>query len=230
VIRGKLAQAYQILAYLGLDDLTYTHLSARSKTGNNFYIYPFGMLFEHVTPDVLLDVPLWGEADESDRTNPTGYTIHKHIYQKRPDIQAIFHIHVPEIVAVSACKAGLLPISQWALHFYNQIAYHDYDSLALHGSQGHKIADDLQDKFTLLMRNHGSVTCGRTIEEAMFYTYHLYQACKTQCLTLSMNLPLELPSDSMCQKANHDLLSFEENLGFRDWAGWVQRIKKHAES
>lgn len=75
------------------------------------------------------------------------------------------------------------------------------------------------------MKNHGSLTCGRTIQEAMFYTYHLQQACKTQCLSLSMNQALTVPDPLTCEKAVKDLLSFEADLGARDWQAWLRRIK-----
>lgn len=128
-----LAYAYRILAYLGLDDHTYTHLSIRAADPAFFHIYPFGSRFEEVTAESLLTVSQTGEVREGEEShiNRTGYIIHGSLYQARPDIQAIFHIHTPAIVAVSALEEGLLPLSQWALHFYGKIAYHDYDSLAL---------------------------------------------------------------------------------------------------
>ncbi|MBN9344305.1 MAG: class II aldolase/adducin family protein [Holosporales bacterium] len=227
LLRKDLAYAYQILAYLGLDDHTYTHLSVRAEDGCSYYIYPFGFRFEEVTPECLLRVSFDGEILEGSeyQYNRTGYIVHGAIYQRRQDINAIFHIHTPEIVAVSALKEGLQPLSQWALHFYHQIAYHSYNSLALDESQGNDLIDDLQDKFILLMRNHGSLTCGKTIQEAMFYTYHLQQACKTQCLILSMNQELIVPDISICEKAVKELLSFESDLGARDWEAWVRRLK-----
>ncbi len=146
-------------------------------------------------------------------------------YQARKDIQAIFHLHTPSIVAVSSLKDGLLPISQWALHFYNKVSYHNYNSLALSNTEGKRLIADLKENFVMLMCNHGSITCGRTIQEAMFYTYHLERACKTQCLTLAMNRELSIPSEEICSKAVKDLLSFESNLGERDWHAWVRLIK-----
>lgn len=64
----------------------------------------------------------------------------------------------------------------------------------------------------MLMCNRGSITCGRTIQEAMFYTYHLEQACKTQYLALAILRKLSVPSEEICSKAVKDLLSFESNL------------------
>lgn len=224
--RLKLAQAYQILAMLGLDDHTYTHLSHRSYR-DSFWIYPFGVMFEEVTENKLIEVSFDGEIlqGEEFQYNRTGYVIHGEIYKARKDINAIFHLHTPEIVAVSACQNGLLPISQWALHFYDKISYHNYDSLALDSSQGNEMVSDLGANFNMLLRNHGSITSGRTIEEAMFYTYHLQKACETQYLALSMNQDLVLPSEEICKRAVHDLLSFEENLGQRDWLAWVRKLK-----
>lgn len=225
--KRELVQAYHLLAYLKLDDHTYTHLSCRSEEGDSFYIYPFGLRFEQVDEDALMKVTFQGDILEGEeyQYNRTGYIIHGHIYAARPDVEAIFHIHTPEIVAVSACESGLMPINQWALHFYDQVAYHQYDSLALTDNQGNQLIEDLADKFTILLRNHGSITCGRTIQETMFYTYHLQQACKTQCLTLAMNQPLIIPNQATCRKAVTDLLSFEENLGQRDWVAWMKLLE-----
>jgi len=227
-IKLKLAQSYKILSFLKMDDHTYAHLSARASDGNSFYIYPFGLRFEEVKPSLLLKVSLQGEILEGEeyQYNRTGYIIHGSIYQARADIMSVFHFHTIASLAVSTCKNGLLPISQWALHFYDRIAYFDYNSLALDAAEGEELIKALADKFVMLLRNHGSITTGRTIEEAMFYTYHLEQACKTQIQALSMGEELVLPSAETCKKAVHDLLSFEKNLGERDWQAWVRLIER----
>jgi ribulose-5-phosphate 4-epimerase/fuculose-1-phosphate aldolase len=224
-IKTKLAQAYQILAHLQLDDHTYTHLSARADT-NSYYIYPFGLRFTEVTPDNLLQVAFDGTILHGSefQYNRTGYIIHGNIYQARGDINAVFHLHTPEIVAVSACKAGLMPISQWALHFYNQMSYHAYNSLALDNTQGAQLTTDLANNLNMLLQNHGSISCGKTIEEATFYCYHLQQACKTQCLALAMGQELVIPNEPTCLQAVNDLLTFEKNLGQRDWLAWLKLL------
>lgn len=225
--RSDLATAYRAIARLGADDLTYTHLSVRSQSGDSFFIYPFGQLFAEVRADSLLEVSFNGDIIHGSefQYNSTGYIIHGNLYRARADLQAIFHLHTPEIVAVSAHKDGLLPISQWALHFYDGIAYHNYDSLALNSDQGSALASDFGDKFTMLLRQHGSVTAGRTIYEAMFYTYHLIQACKTQVAALAMGEDsiVRIP-DHVCKKANSDILSFEPNLGYRDWQAFKRLV------
>ena len=78
----------------------------------------------------------------------------------------------------------------------------------------------------MLMRNHGALTCGKTLKESLFYLYHLEQACKTQCLALSMQQPLVFPAHEVCEKAVEDLLGFEKDLGARDWAAWVRKLER----
>lgn len=223
-IKNDLVLAYRILAHLKLDDHTYTHLSARSIANEGFYIYPFGQKFQEVTADNLMLVSFDGEILEGKefQYNRTGYIIHGAIYKQRADLNAVFHLHTPHTVAVSAMKDGLLPISQWALHFYNKISYMDYDSLALQSQQGQGIASVLGGNNVMLLRNHGSLTCGKTLWEALFYTYHLELACQTQCLALSANTELVMPKAETCSKAVGDLLSFEKDLGRRDWEAWAR--------
>lgn len=228
VTKKNLALAYQILAHLKMDDHTYTHLSARVPQQDQYYIYPFGLRFEEVTEDNLLKASLDGKVIEGKeyQYNRTGYIIHGNIYQHRLDIQAVFHLHTPASVAVSAMKEGLLPISQWALHFYDQMSYHDYNSLALdHSIHGVDLVKDLGKNNTMLMRNHGMITCGKTIMEALFRAYHLEMACQTQCLILQSSQEIVHPPEEICKQAVKDLLSFEDNLGMRDWQAWVRVIE-----
>lgn len=232
-LRTQLTYAYQILSYLKLDDHTYTHLSVRSQERNSYFIYPFGLRFEEVTANNLLEIDLKGNVISGNefQYNKTGYYIHGSIYKNCPNVNSIFHIHSPEVVAVSAYKKGLLPISQWALHFYEKVGYVDYNSLALSDAEGNKIAKLCNEFNTVLLRNHGAILTGKNIPEAMFYTYHLYQACKTQCKINTQDINnYDIPSVEICRKSNFDLLNFEKNLGERDWEAWkrlIDRIYKY---
>lgn len=226
-IKQQLAQAYQILGHLKMDDHTYTHLSARAHDQSSLYIYPFGLRFEEVRADALMRVSFDGTILDGHeyQYNKTGYLIHGSVYEARPDVQAVFHLHTPAMVAVSALEEGLMPINQWALHFYGKVAYHAYDSLALVGQQGDQMVHDLGDKNVMLLRHHGALFCGKTLQEALFYAYHMEKACQTQCLTLGMGRPLVSISPEVCEKTVKDLLSFEKNLGERDWNAWVRFLQ-----
>lgn len=226
-IKKNLTYAYRILGKLGMGDHTYTHLSARPEGADYFYIYPFGYRFEEVTEDILLKVSLDGEILEGEeyQYNKTGYIIHGNIYRARKDINAIFHLHTVATVAVSAMKSGLMPISQWALHFYDHVKYHEYNSLALdHDEHGSALIKDLGDDKVMMLRNHGYISCGTTIHEAMFYCHHMEQACLTQIAALSSGAELTMPAHKICQKARSDIMGFEKDLGIRDWHAWVRWV------
>lgn len=229
-IRKKLAVCYRVIAQQKMDDLTYAHLSARSSRRDSFFIYPFGMLFSEVSENTLLEVSLDGEiiSGKEQQYNKTGYIIHGNIYKSRSDINSVFHLHTKDGIAVSAMKFGLLPISQFALHFYNRISYHEYNSLALDDNEhGYDIVKDLGKNKTMLLRNHGTITSGTTIEEAMFFTHHLEQACRVQIQALAAGYDnLIFPDEKICEKAVNDLLSFEKNLGERDFKALERNLNK----
>jgi len=226
-LKHDLALAYRIIAHLKMDDHTYTHISARPHNADYFYMAPFGLSFCEVKSDDLLQIPLSGmdTANKKDKYNITGYIIHGSIYNARHDINSILHLHTHEIVSVSSIQEGLMPVSQWAMHFYDNISYSEYDSLVMHHESSDKIASDLGKNKVMLLRNHGSVTCGADIQEAMFYTYHLHQACKAQIKILSMGRQIIIPPIEVLRKTAQDLLSFEEKLGHRDWKAWMRIVK-----
>ena len=213
-IKYNLVIAYQILSKQKMDDLTYTYLSARAEDSESFFIYPFGLLFSEVHTSNLMKVKFDGTILEGEERqyNKTGYVIHGTIYEHKKNIKSIFHLHTIDGVAVSCMKFGLLLISQFALHFYKKISYHNYDSLALdYRKQGLNLIKDLGNNKVMILRNHGTLTCGSTIEEAMFYTHHLEQACKIQVKALNAGYSnLIIPESNVCEQAAQDLLSFKD--------------------
>ena len=228
-VRRNLAAAYRIIAKFAMDDLTYTHLSARAPNEQCFYIYPLGLLFSEVSASQLLKVSLDGKVIEGTESqyNKTGYVMHGAVYRQRSDINAVFHLHTTAGVTVSTMECGLLPISQFSFHFHNRLAYHDYDSLALdHQRHGQQIASDLGQNKAMILRNHGTLTCGATIHEAFFYAYYLEQACKVQCASLSSGQKLVIPTPEVCEQAAQDMRNFEDDLGFRDWSALLRQLDR----
>ena len=215
-----LTLAHHLFAEFNWDDLTYTHLTARNPHRDSYFIMPFGQLFTEVKSHALLEIDFAGNVigRVKEGYNPTGHVIHGSIYAARKDVNAIFHSHTPDNVAVSSQINGLLPISQWGLLFYERFGFHDYDSLALHSDlQGNMIVKDLGEKPVLLMRNHGVVVAGGGIAETFYMHYHLEMACKTQCKLLAMNQKYNLPDHELSQRACKDLNDFEIHNGQRDW-------------
>lgn len=187
-VRIDLAAAYRLIAHFGWDDLVFTHLSARVPgPEHHFLLNPYNLMFEEVTASSLVKVGLDGLAVEPSPfiTNPAGFTIHSALHMAREDAQAVIHLHTPHGQAVSAQDEGLLPITQTAMLIRGEIAYHDYEGVAVDLSERERIVADLGDKSAMLLRNHGTLAIGETVGEAFLKIYFLERACQAQILALS---------------------------------------------
>jgi ribulose-5-phosphate 4-epimerase/fuculose-1-phosphate aldolase len=187
-IRVDLAAAYRLVAYYGWDDLIFTHLSARIPgPEHHFLLNPYNLMFDEVTASSLVKVDLHGNPVEPTPfiTNPAGFTIHSAVHMARADAGAVIHLHTPHGQAVSAHSDGLLPITQTAMLIRSEVAYHDYEGVAMDLEERERIVADLGDKSAMLLRNHGTLALGETVGEAFLKIYYLERACEAQILALS---------------------------------------------
>ena len=163
--REQLAACYRMFARRGMDDLIYTHLSARLPGSQaSFLFIPFGMLFEEVTASNLLELNIAGEpVFGGGAVNPAGWIVHRTVYEAVPAAQCVMHLHTVPGTAVSAQPPGLLPINQFAVTYHGKIAYHDYDGPGLRPDEQKKFVAALGDKQMMFLRNHGTLTWGRSI-------------------------------------------------------------------
>ena len=181
--RLDLAAAYRVVALYGWDDLVFTHISARVPgPEHHFLINPYGMLFEEITASSLVKIDLAGRKidDSPYDINPAGFTIHSAVHEAREDAMCVIHLHTLEGVAVSCQKQGLLPISQQSLYPMMGLAYHDYEGVALNPEEKVRLVRDLGENNTMILRNHGLLTCGRTVADAFLFMYILQKACEVQ--------------------------------------------------
>ena len=186
--RVALAALYRLVALHGWDDLIYTHISARLPgPDHQFLINPYGLYFDEITASSLVKIDLGGNIlQETDYfINPAGFTIHSAIHENREDAHFVMHVHSDHGVAVSAQKEGLLPLSQHALIILPQVAYHAYEGIALNHEEKERLVADLGDKHAFILRNHGTLTVGRTAADCWLHMYYLEKACTQQILALS---------------------------------------------
>ena len=187
-VRVALAACYRLIAHFGMDDLVFTHISARIPgPEHHFLLNPYNLMFEEVTASSLIKVNIEGHAVEPTPfiTNPAGFTIHSAIHMAREDAQAVMHLHTPSGQAVSAQADGLLPLTQAAMLVREDIAYHDYEGIAVDLDERERIVADLGNKNMMLLRNHGSLAVGETIGEAFIRLYTLERACQAQVMALA---------------------------------------------
>ncbi|XP_030046988.1 alpha-adducin isoform X1 [Microcaecilia unicolor] len=190
LLRCKLAAFYRLADLFGWSQLIYNHITVRvNSEQEHFLIVPFGLLYSEVTASSLVKINLQGDVVDRGSTNlgvnQAGFSLHSAIYAARPDIKCIVHIHTPAGAAVSAMKCGLLPISPEALAL-GEVAYHDYHGILVDEEEKVLIQKNLGlGSKVLILRNHGLVTVGETVEEAFYYIHNLVAACEIQVRTMA---------------------------------------------
>jgi ribulose-5-phosphate 4-epimerase/fuculose-1-phosphate aldolase len=187
-VRVDLAAAYRLVAHYGWDDLIFTHLSARVPgPEHHFLLNPYNLMFEEVTASSLVKVDMNGHAVEPTPfiTNAAGFTIHSALHMAREDAHAVIHLHTPDGQAVSAHAEGLMPLTQTAMLVRDEIAYHDYEGVAVDLDERERLIADLGDKSAMILRNHGTLAVGETVGEAFVKIYFIERACEAQIKALS---------------------------------------------
>lgn len=203
LLRCKLASIYRLIDLFGWTQNIYNHVTVRvSQDTEHFLLNPFGMLYNEITASSLVKVDMQGRIVESGTTNfgvnVAGFMLHSAIHAARPDLKCIIHLHTPNIVAVSAMKCGLLYLSQESC-LVGDVSYHSYEGLVVEGDERDRIAKDLGvHNKVMLLRNHGAVCCGETIEEAFYYAYHLVLAVESQLKMVPLGIDnlVEIPEET----------------------------------
>jgi len=215
--RVNLAAAYRLVALFGWDDLVDTHISARVPgPEHHFLINPYGLLFEEITASSLIKVDLYGnQLSESEYSiNPAGFTIHSAIHEVREDAGCVIHLHTIDGVAVSSCADGLLPLNQIAQYVTHDLAYHDYEGVALDHDERPRLQRDLGSKHHMLLRNHGTLTVGRSVASAFERMYHLERACSIQVRTRALGASAYPVKDDVIEK-NATLFDNQDRVELR---------------
>ena len=180
--RVDLAAAYRLVALFRWDDLVFTHITAKIAGTEHFLINPYGLMFDEITASSLIKIDIAGNVLQETKfpINPAGFTIHSAVHAARHDVQCVMHTHTLNGVAVSAQKRGVLPISQQSIFVLSDLAYHDYEGVALRDDEKPRLVANFGDKVFLMLRNHGLLTVGRTIADAFQAMYTFEASCAIQ--------------------------------------------------
>ena len=186
-LRCDLAACYRLVAAYGWSDLVFTHISAKlpdSVTGgeHQFLINPYGLMFDEITASSLVKVDMACNKLQPSPfpVNPAGFVIHSAIHEARPEVQCVLHTHTRAGVAVSAQRCGVLPISQQSTFVLASLAYHDYEGVALRPDEKPRLQADLGQATHLMLRNHGLLTVGKSVADAVLSMYTFENACRIQ--------------------------------------------------
>jgi len=232
-VRIDLAACYRLIAHFGWDDLVLTHNSARVPgTTDQILINPMGLMFNEITASNLLKVDLDGNLIEPSEYEPiyAGIVIHGAIYMGRPDVQCVIHTHTEGDIAVGALEEGLLPLSQWAMRFYNRLGYHDYEGVSLDLDERERLQQSIGNHPVLVLRNHGLLATGRNVAEAFSLTYHFERSAEAQLkimAAVAAGAKMVVPLPETCERQAALFAGNEPRLqGQREWPALLRLADK----
>lgn len=229
-VRVDLAATYRLVAHYGWSDLIYTHISARVPgPEHHFLINPYGMSFDEITASSLVKIDLDGNIvmPTDYMVNPAGFTIHSAVHMSVPDANAVIHTHSDDGVAVSAQADGLLPLSQTAMIVLEDLAYHDYEGIALEHDERERLVRDLGNKHCMILRNHGLLTAGASCPDAFLRLYFLERACTMQVRALSGGVKLTMPNQGVPEKtAEQSMFHKKHGIGKLAWPALLRTLDR----
>ncbi|MEM7065611.1 MAG: class II aldolase/adducin family protein [Cyanobacteria bacterium P01_B01_bin.77] len=189
----RLAAAFRLFAHYGFDEGVAGHITVRDPEWSDcFWVNPFGIYFGHIRVSDLLLVNHKGEVVKGDKpVNAAAFAIHSQIHQARPDANAAAHAHSLYGKAWSTLGRQLDPLTQDACAFYEDHAlFDDYTGVVLDPDEGKRIAATLGERKAVILRNHGLLTVGNTVDEAAWWFITMDRSCQTQLAAEAAGKPV----------------------------------------
>ncbi|QRY31842.1 class II aldolase/adducin family protein [Variovorax sp. PDNC026] len=232
--RVDLAACYRLVELYGMADMMANHISLRVPGEENaFLINAYGMLYEEITASSLIKVDHegrilaradFGELDYG--VNQAGFVIHSAVHRGRPEVACVIHTHSAATMAVASLECGLLPLTQTAMRFL-KVGYHDFQGPVLDLSEQASLVADLGDAEALMLRNHGSLTVGRTVGEAFNWMHRLELSCRSQIAAMACNTPLR-PVPEAVVNATWKVFQPSERrvFGVMEWPALLRKLDR----
>jgi L-fuculose-phosphate aldolase len=189
-LKQKVVDACWILYVEGHGDRTLGHVSARIPGQQAMYMKPNGQGLEEVEPEDIITVDFDGVKLAGDRPRHGEWPLHTEVYRARPEIQCVIHTHPPYTVWLSTLNKPMAPVNQDAVFFWQALPnFEETPDLIVDAEQGRRVADMMGSLPVLLMRNHGVLVGGESVEEATMLALHLEKAAQAYWIALSAGQP-----------------------------------------
>jgi ribulose-5-phosphate 4-epimerase/fuculose-1-phosphate aldolase len=191
--KQRLAAAFRLFGRFGFDEGVAGHITARDpELLDHFWVNPFGMNFSHIRVSDLLLVNHAGEVVEGEAyVNTAAFVIHSQVHAARPDVIAAAHAHSIYGKSFSALGRVLDPITQDVCAFYDDHAlFDDYTGVVLDVEEGKRLAVALGEGKAVILRNHGLLTVGHSVDEAAWWFITMERSCQAQLLASAAGTPV----------------------------------------
>jgi ribulose-5-phosphate 4-epimerase/fuculose-1-phosphate aldolase len=184
-LKQRLAAGFRLFGKFGFSEGVAGHITCRDpELPDHFWVNPFGMPFQHIRVSDLILCNDRGEVVEGDYdVNRAAFAIHSQVHAARPDVMAAAHSHSVYGKAFSALGQLLDPITQDVCAFYGDHAlFDDYTGVVLDVEEGKRIAHALGENKAAILRNHGLLTVGHNVDEAVWWFITMERSCQAQLL------------------------------------------------
>lgn len=225
--RVHLAAAFRVAYFYGWNYTINNHISARVPGElDHFVMNPTNLGWDEMTASCLIKAHLVGAVlnDTELTLAPAGQNFHSAILAAKPELNCVLHMHPQDGVVVSALKDGLMFVDQSAGALFGTVGYHDFEGLASAKDEGPRIVADLGDNMTMIMRNHGLLSVGRSVAEAFAYMQRLIMACETQVKLMATGGEINPVPDEVLQHTRNQMMKRTEGkpYGERAWPAMLR--------
>ena len=232
--RIDLAACYRLVAHYGMSDMMANHITLRVPGEDNaFLTNPYGMMYEEMTASCLIKLdhdghvlykPDFGELNYG--LNKPGFILHSAVHKARPEVNCVIHTHTAAGMAVSSLACGLLPINQTSMRFLN-VSYHDYMGVVLDVAEQEVLVKDLGDTDAMVLRNHGLLTCGRSVGEAFNWMHRMELSCRAQLAAMACQTPLQPVSEQVLEETYQNYQpNTRRPYGVMEWPALLRMLDR----
>lgn len=200
--RVRLAACYRVFDYLGWTESIFNHITLRVPGPETvFLINPFGLHYSEVTASNLVAVDLEGRPvrPAGHPLNLAGFVIHGAIHGHIQAAHCVMHTHTTTGSAVACLEDGLSHDSFYGAQLHGQVAYHDFEGVTVNFDERERLLAGIGDKRVVILRNHGLLTWGETLEEAFMWLWLLQRACDVQIAAASVGRMTRLSADVLAR-------------------------------
>jgi ribulose-5-phosphate 4-epimerase/fuculose-1-phosphate aldolase len=213
--KERLAAALRLFGRYGFEEGVSGHITARDPEFTDcFWVNPFGMSFRHITVSDLILVNQAGRVVQGrHHVNQAAFVVHSSVQQARPDVVAVAHCHSLHGRALSALGELLEPITQDVCAFFEDHALYDrYTGVIVDEAEGRAIAAALGPRKAVILRNHGLLTVGDSVDAAAWWFIAMERSCQVQLAAKAAGKPVLIDHKNAVQT--------REQLG-TDLVAWI---------